>query len=751
MHKRYAEVYLDIKALNVSHPFDYRIPSFLAPYIHTGIIVQVPFKGRVEAGYVVKTKDISEIKDEDIKDITKILDNKPFFDSRKLELIKWISHYYVQPFGSVIKYFFPPGMKGKKSIQGDGVQFRFGYYVFLNRKKYEEVKDRINWDRNYSKKRIVDYLISNNGVLKEKLIRDTASNYSSLKDLENQSIISVVKKRQRRDFKYDYYPYKKDIKKKIILNSYQKDAISRIGDFLENGEFHKFLIEGVAGSGKTDIYIGICKRVLKKNKRALILTPEISLIPQLFYRFESEFGARAGVYHSNMSEAERYERWLDIREDRFDIIIGTRSSIFTPLNNLGVIVVDEEHDTSYKEGTGIRYNTGDVSIKMGELFNIPVVFGSATPSVVTRYRAEKEKDFTLIRIPVKAQSTSPLEMSIVDLKKIDRNKEDAVITGELFRAIRGELEKENKVIVFINRRGHSNFVICKKCGHVPKCPACNLPYNYHSDIKKLVCHHCGREENYTGKCEVCGSENILLQGVGIQRVQAKLQARFKNTPVIRMDSDVTVVKKSHQEILKKFISPGGSILIGTQMIAKGLDIEDVTLVGIINCDSMLVLPDYHMNERVYQLVTQVAGRAGRRKKGKVIIQTYNPESRIIKSILKDDYELFYSQELEDRRELAYPPFSNLINIIASGKDESKVKKDIDNLSAKLAKVMGDGRIMLGPAPAPFQKINLFYRWHIIIKAKDIFLLASEIARVLKGFKKFDENRIIVDVDPVWIL
>jgi primosomal protein N' (replication factor Y) (superfamily II helicase) len=748
MPERYAEVYLDIRALNISHPFDYRIPHQLTPDVRTGIIVQVPFNNRIEAGYVVKVKDKSELEDKNIKDITKILNKKPVFDSRKLEIIKWISQYYIQPFGSVIKFFIPPG---KKSAPGNEIQFKYKNYVFLNRDNYKRAKDEINWKKNYSKKRVIDYLLSHNGVLREKLIRETGSNSTSLAALLEKNIISVKKQRQRRDFKYEYYPYKNRDKKKITLNYYQKESISSIADALDKNIFHKFLIEGVAGSGKTDIYINVCKLVLKKNKKALVLTPEISLIPQLFYRFESEFGRRVGVYHSNMSEAERYERWLDIWEDRFDIIIGTRSSLFTPVNNPGVIIIDEEHDTSYKEGTGVRYNTGDVSIKMGELFNIPVVFGSATPDIVTRFRSEREKDFTLIKIPVRAQNTRPLEMNIIDLKKIDRNKEDVIITGELFKSIKSELLKKNKVIIFLNRRGHSNFVICSKCGNVPRCPACDLPYNYHSDTKKLVCHHCGRERSYTGKCDVCGSENIFLKGVGVQRVQTRLQSMFKDASVLRMDSDVTVKKKSHQEILKKFISPGGSILIGTQMVAKGLDIEDVTLVGIINCDGMLVLPDYHMNERVYQLVTQVAGRAGRRKNGKVIIQTYNPESNIIKNILKNNYELFYEQELKNRKELGYPPFSNLVNIIISGRDEARVKKDIKNLFMQLSKIDGNGCSILGPAPAPFQKINMFYRWHIMIKVNDIFKINRSVHEILKRFKKFSENRIIIDVDPVWIL
>ncbi|MEA2015657.1 MAG: primosomal protein N' [Actinomycetota bacterium] len=747
---KYAEIYIDIKALNVNRPFDYRIPPNLLSGVYIGVIVRVPFKNRFETGYVIKTKSKSELHDREIKDIKEVISRKPVFNPKKLKLIKWISRYYVQPFGSAAKFFIPPGEKGRKSAAKSRVKLKYRDYLSLDKDKYNKYRDKINWKKNYSKKKIIDYLGRHNEILKEKLIKDTGCSYSNVNFLIQKGIISVTRKRHKRDFKYEYK--RNRIKKKITLNPYQKNAISSIENVLDKDVFHKILIEGVTGSGKTDIYIAACRRVLKNNKRALILTPEISLIPQLFSRFQQEFGDGVGVYHSNMNVAERYERWLDIWNDRFEIIIGTRSSIFTPLNNLGIIIIDEEHDSSYKEGTGVRYNTGEVAMKMGGILGIPVVMGSATPSIVTRYRSENEKDFTLIKIPVKAQSSSPLEMKLIDLKKIDYRKEDVTVTGELFKEVKNELEKNNKVIIFLNRRGYSNFVICSKCGNVPKCPACDLPYNYHRDKRKLMCHHCGREKIYTGRCDVCGASSMTLYGTGIQKVQSKLEARFKEVPVLRMDSDATVKKKSHQEILKKFISPGGSILIGTQMIAKGLDIEDITLVGIINSDGMLGLPDYHMNERIYQLITQVSGRAGRKKKkGKVIIQTYNPESMVMKNVLRDDYESFYRQELESRRELRYPPFSDLINIIVSGKDEKMVKKDINELAPGLHGVVGEEDSVLGPAPAPFYKINRFYRWHIMIKAKDLDKLSGRLAELLKRFKKFDENRIIIDINPVWIL
>jgi len=748
---KYAEVYVDIKAFDIDHAFDYRIPPNLYSDIYTGKVVLVPFKNRTEVGYIVRTKDSSEIENKDIKEIFKVAESRPIFDAGKLDLIRWISGYYIQPLGSVIKFFLPPGEKYKQAIISPRVRFKYRDYIDLNHDEYQELKEGIDWKRNSSQKKIIDYLLKKGATSKGKLIKDTGAGYSSLAALSDKKIISVVRKREKRDFRYDYSTGDLS-KQKIILNSYQKNALESIDDSIQKGVFHKFLIEGVAGSGKTDIYIAACKKVLEKKRRALVLTPEISLIPQLFSRFENEFGARVCVYHSNMNQAERYERWLDILEGRFDIIIGTRSVIFTPVSNIGIIIIDEEHDPSYKEGTRVRYNTRDVAVKLGKILSIPIVMGSATPSIVTRYRAERESGFTLIKIPVKARTSVPLDMEVVDLKKIDRFKEDIDITKKLFTAVREELDKDNKVIIFLNRRGFSNFVICRSCGNVPKCPACDLSYNYHSDRKKLVCHHCGREQDYTGKCQVCGGNNIFLYGTGIQRIQSKLKTRFKDTPVLRMDSDITRKRKSHQEILKKFITPGRSILIGTQMIAKGLDIGDVTLVGVVNCDVMMGLPDYHMNERVYQLITQVSGRAGReKKKGKVVIQTYNPGSSVVKNILNMDYESFYNKELEDRKELRYPPFSNVVNIIISGKNEDRVKKDIKELFAEISKAIKIDSRVLGPAPAPFYKINLFYRWHMMIKSQDMEGMAEKLAAVLRRFKKSGENKIIVDVDPVWIL
>ncbi|MBW1898643.1 MAG: primosomal protein N' [Deltaproteobacteria bacterium] len=751
--KKYTEVYIDIGVLKIDHAFDYRLPPEMAGDAGIGSIVLVPFKNRLEIGYIAGFKDESSHDEKQIKDISRLLNNKPVFDRDRFSLMKWMSTYYIQAPGSVLKLFLPPGRKSKNDFKNPKIKLKFKDHIKLNDAALEKAGSKINFKKAYSQKKIIDYLSAHGVVSREKLLKESGSNASSLKSMIDKNLVTVESRRQKRNFFYDFkIPGQLNKSSEITLNKYQEQCVNAINSRIGKGGFHRFLVEGVTGSGKTEIYIEACRKVMGQNKKALVLTPEISLTPQLFSRFESEFGGRVAVYHSNMGEAERYERWLDIWNDRVEIIIGTRSALFTPVNGLGLIIIDEEHDPSYKESTRVRYNSRDVAMRLAGILDIPVVFGSATPSVGIRYRAGREDGFSLLKIPLKAAGKHKLAREIVDLRKIDRAKEDTVITRKLFTAIREELDKDNKVIIFINRRGFSNFVICSKCGNVPNCPACELSFNYHSDRAMLICHHCSREARFTGICPECGEKNMFLYGTGIQKVESKLKTRFPDIPIYRMDSDIKSKKKSHQDILSKFASPGRSILVGTQMVAKGLDIGDVTLVGVINCDGMLGLPDFHMNERVYQLITQVSGRAGRKhKKGRVIVQTYRPDSNVIKHIMDENYELFYEQELEDRKELGYPPFSNIINIIVSGKEEERAKGDARKLFAAIGRAIKNGSKILGPAQAPFYKINKFYRWHMIIKTDKIDETGNILSDVVKQFKKYRENRIIIDVDPVWIL
>ncbi len=805
---KYAEVILDIATYEIDHAFDYMVPPKLIKDASIGCMVLVPFKSRLEIGYIVSLKDSTAVPQKKIKPVKKIISKNPIFDDNKLKLINWLKDYYIQPAGKAFKLFLPPGRKykivkvwhikksdiaekefkkigatglikqgkifpkdikkdisakaeksikklsRKKAIEADyildepKVKLKYKDFVILNRKRYLERKDKINWEKSYRQKQIIEYLLKKGKVRKENLIKETNSSYNSLNSLVKKKILIIRRERVHRNFTYSQ---DSSVKDKIILNKYQKQCIHEIEIAIE-GKTSNFLIQGVTGSGKTEVYIEACKKVLKKGKRALILTPEISLTPQLYKRFEATFKDLVTVFHSNMDSAERYERWLQIRDNKYKIIIGTRSALFAPINNLGLIVIDEEHDPSYKENSSIRYNTQDVALKMGQLLDICIIFGSATPSVKTRFKAENDKNLKVLFIPVKAQTKNEIEKEIVDLKNIDRFKNNFMISRALHAAIRKEIDRGNKIIIFLNRRGYSNFIVCNKCGNVPKCPNCNLALKYHYAGKKLVCHHCGMEQRFFGKCRKCGGENIFLKGFGIQRVEQELKLRFKDIPIIRMDSDVTAKRKSHEKILRSFKATGPSILLGTQMVAKGLDIADVTLVGIINCDHMLELPDFHMYERVYQLIHQVSGRTGRKnKKGKVIVQTYNPGHAVIKNFLDGNYDTFYKEELKNRKELEYPPFSNIVNIIVSGKKESLVIKDINKLFTEVNKVIKIDDRVLGPAPAPFQKINKYFRWHVVIKTKDINGINKKLSEVVKNFKKFENNRLIVDVDPIWVL
>ena len=759
--QKYAEVYIDIRSLGADHPFDYYIPSGMADKLQIGSVVLVPVKSRREIGYIVSIKDSTDIDPKKTKPISSIVDVPPLFDNGRIELARWMSSYYIQPLTSVLRLFLPPGKKTRASLEDKSVGYKFEAVIRLcgvsgigppGKGPAEDMLNGPLLKNSGAQKRIVEHLLKagREGLRRTDLLAAAATSSETIKRLVEKNIVKIDMERVRRSFKYDTAP---DMPAgRIVLNQYQKKAAESILAAAGEGGEQKFLIQGVTGSGKTEVYMEVCERMLEIGKKALVLVPEISLTPQLFKRFERRFGTRVAVYHSHMSDAERYERWMEILENEVNLIIGTRSALFTPATDLGIIIMDEEHDPSYKEGSQVRYNTQDVAVKLSGIKNIPVVFGSATPSVKTRYRAENEKGFTLLRIPVRAAAASDVEREIVDLRKIDRTREDEFITSKLHAAITEELEKDNKVILFINRRGFSNFVICTACGNVPKCPACDLSYNYHRDAGKLICHHCGREEKYTGKCAFCGTGTLFLAGSGVQRVEARIRSRFPAVPVYRMDSDITTKKKSHQKIIGEFSAPGRSILVGTQMIAKGLDIPDVTLVGIINSDGMLSLPDYHMNERAYQLITQVSGRAGRKeKKGRVIIQTYKTDSGVIKHLMDEDYEKFYAEELESRRELSYPPFSNLINMIISGLKEERVGAESKKLFDKIDKDFKMDMKILGPAPAPFYRINHFYRRHILIKTKDISRMTVELGKVLQEYKKNRDIRIIVDVDPVWIL
>jgi len=753
MKVRYAEVYLNIRTSEINSSFDYVIPEKFQSDIKIGSVVTVPFGKKILNGIVCKIKENSLFVSKEfgkVKEIIDIEDSSYYIDEQRIKFAYWISYYYVTSLGNAIKLFMPPGFSFKNAKKTPS----FKKIKFYGLTSFNENIEKYLSSR-ASQKRIVDFLAKEKKSELSNLIAKTDSSILSIKKLLSMGYIYEEVLNVKRDFNYNKYASNYSIydSKDISLTDSQKYCIESIGKYIKPQSNHNFLLEGVTGSGKTEVYISCVKKAMDENKTSIILTPEISLVPQLYSMFKRIFQADCCVYHSGMSESERYERWMDILTGKFKVIIGTRSALFTPFKNPGIIIIDEFHDTSYKENSGARYCTVNAALKFSKILNIPVVLGSATPSVNIKYKFENTLDSTILRLNEKIFKDSVVTKEIIDLKKINNFSEDNIITRKLYSEIYERIKNKEKVIIFINKRGYSKYVICSECGFIPKCKDCNLPYTYHSAENKLKCHHCGRDINFNNQCPSCKSKRLRMFGTGIQKVEEKLRQRFDGITIVRMDSDVTSKKKSHEKILNEFIKSEPAILIGTQMVSKGLDIKDVTLVGVINIDSMFSLPDYSINERVYQVLTQVAGRTGRGyKDGKVLIQTYETDSIIIKSFLKDNFELFYNEELKSRKVLKYPPYCNLINIVIAGNSQEKTKKQSYELFEAIKRLQDCTKCeILGPSPAPFAKINKNYRWHILIKSFNINKFISRFTKMFNEFKIEKSIRILIDVDPYWIL
>ncbi len=752
MKVRYAEVYLNIRTSEIDSAFDYLIPENMQGDVKKGSVVVVPFGKKTLKGIVSRIKAYSSFDSDNsdrIKEIIKVFSDYSI-DIKRIKLAHWMSYYYISSLGNALRLFMPPGFNFKEIKKIPSLKQEKSYRLSSfgeNLENYLSTRP--------SQKRIIEFLGNAGQTVQKRLLKETGSSSQSLRQLVKKGYISEESLIVKKDFKYDDYVLDNgaDESKEIILNSSQQKCVSEITGFIEKPLNHNFLLEGVTGSGKTEVYIRCVKKALEKGKTSIILTPEISLVPQLYSMFRNMFKDKCCVYHSGMSETERYEKYSDILSERYKVIIGTRSALFTPFKNPGIIIIDEFHDTSYKENSGLRYCTIETALKFCKIYDIPIVLGSATPSIRTKYRFEKNNNSSILKLDEKIFKDSKVDREIIDLKKINSFSEDNIITNKLYSEIFDRVNKKEKAIIFINRRGYSKYIICGECGFIPKCENCNLPYTYHSVGNKLKCHHCGKEIVFGKTCLQCNSKRVMMLGTGIQKVEERIRKRFPDVSIARMDSDVTSKKKSHEKILNEFIRSNPSILIGTQMVSKGLDIKDVTLVGVVNIDSMFSLPDYIVNERVFQILTQVAGRAGRGfKDGKVIIQTYNSDGIIIKSFMKDNFELFYNEELKLRENLKYPPYCNLINIIISGSSYEKVSETSYRLAKEVLKIKNHTDCeVLGPAPSPFVKINKNYRWHILVKSFDINNFISRFTKMFNEFKIEKSARVLIDVDPYWIL
>lgn len=740
-----AEIIIDSNVKTLNKTFDYNIPKEMESNISIGSRVLIPFgkSKRLEEGFVTNIKESTEY---EVKDIAKI--ELQSLTTEKILLSKWMAKKYFSNISECMNLMLKPGTTTKNFA--NRAKNKTGIFVSLALEK-EKIQEYILNNKIKSEKqiRILNYLIENDKTMQPELIEKTETSRAIIKTLEKNGLLKLQEEKVIRN------PLKnKNIKQtnKLKFTEEQEEAYTKVSNAIEKQEYKKYLLYGVTGSGKTEIYLQLIEKVINEGKSAIMLVPEISLTPQMINRFIERFGKDIiAVLHSKLSVGERYDSWERIENGEARIVIGARSAIFAPVCNLGIIIIDEEHDSSYKSEMAPRYNAKEVATQIAKYNNIPLLLGSATPDIVTFYKAQNE-DIELLKLSKRANNSSLPNVQVVDLKQELANGNRTMISVKLYKLIQENLKNKKQTILFLNRRGFSTFVMCRDCGYVAKCKNCNISLTYHKKEEKLKCHYCGYEEEVHKICPECGSKKIKYFGTGTQKLELEINKIFPTASTIRMDIDTVTKKNSHEEILEKFNKDKIDILIGTQMIVKGHHFPNVTLVGVVSADGSLNIDDYRASERTFDILVQVAGRAGRENlQGNVIIQTYNPDNYSIQYAKKQNYDEFYNVEIKLRNQLRYPPFCDIIMFGISGEVEEKVSKTAEMLYKNLKEKIEKEEIIanvLKPLPAPIDKIKNRYRWRIIIKAKVNDKLIDIINECLYSKEILKNNaRIIADINP----
>ena len=744
-----AEIILNSNAKELNRVFDYNIPETMVYKAMVGSRVFVQFGNRkqLEEGFIIGIKESSEFK---LKSIEKIV-NENGLTEEKVELAKWMARRYFCNISECIKLMLPPGTT-TKIIENRIKEKNENFVTIIDE---EVVESDIEEDKFKSAKqvRILKFLLDNGETNLADLLLFTDTTRDAVKALEKKNYITIEKKQVERN---PFFHKVERQSKKLEFTEEQQNAYNEISDKMDKNKYEEYLIYGVTGSGKTEIYLQLIEKALNNNKTSIMLVPEISLTPQTVDRFIARFGEEnIAVLHSKLSIGERFDQWNKIKSGQAKIVIGARSAIFAPVQNLGIIIIDEEHDSSYKSESTPRYNAKDVARYLCYESNIPLVLGSATPDTGSLYRTIK-KQSVLLRLNKRANNAKLPEIEVVDLREELSKKNKSMLSEKLQESIKENLENKKQTILFLNRRGFSTFVMCRDCGYTAKCKNCDITLTYHKSTNKLKCHYCGYETKVITKCPECGSENIRYFGTGTQKLESEINTLFPEAKTIRMDVDTVTKKNSHEKILTDFKENKADILIGTQMVVKGHHFPNVTLVGVIAADGSLNMNDYRANEITFQILTQVAGRAGRGEDaGKVIIQTYNPDSFTIECVKQQNEEMFYNTEMRLRKQLKYPPFCDIIVIGVSSKDEQITMKVAQSLHKYLKDRVENeniGIMLYKALPAPIDKIKNKYRWRILIKCKfgediiDLMNNTMEKAQSIKYCKNGDAN-ISIDVNP----
>ena len=749
--------------------------------VEVGCAVLVPFGRRQAVGFVIDVFEAGLPGDEtwpsglDARKLKSIIRglSKPYFDEEGAACAQWLANRYIAPLSSCVRLFTPPGGV-PRMVHGRDGRWR------LEEQKVGEVDDR--WvvagpelsafepRKNAVRQEAIVAAVRTGELRVSELSAQMGAISSTLRALEAKGVVRIVRRRRMRGTPDGAHAASTPLAPTIASDGFtpspkpaltpgQQSALAAIDRAREHACGEVVVVDGVTGSGKTELYLRAIEKTLAEGRTACVLVPEISLTPQTVGRFRGRFGDMVAVMHSRMSQGERYDQWDFIRSGAARVVVGARSALFTPLSNIGLIVIDEEHEGSYKQDSAPRYDAREVARWMVARSGGVLVMGSATPSIEALYACEQGGSWTKADLPDRANGKPLPTVEVVDMAAEFRGGSRAMFSRKLVEGLRSELSLGRKAVLLLNQRGFAKFLLCRDCGFVPTCPSCDTSLTYHERGRMLVCHHCGHTEIAPAVCPECGSPYLKKFGAGTQRVEAELRALLDGmpgvgpgVPIIRMDADTTSGKGAHERLLEQFAGADAAVLLGTQMIAKGLDFEDVTLVGVINADTQLHLPDYRAAERTFSLIEQVAGRAGRADlPGRVLVQTYEADNVAIRAAATYDRERFLRVELPKRRILLYPPFVRMANVLVWGKDEPSVRTTAERLFIELGAHIrdfgGDGWSVLPASPCVLAKLRGVYRWHVVVKCPPGDDLSRVIAPLFRARVPEADVNVAVDVDP----
>ncbi|MCP3026174.1 primosomal protein N' [Halobacillus sp. A5] len=793
-----AKIIVDVPSQNTNRLFDYGIPDHYASVIQPGVRVIVPFGPRKVLGYVISLAEFSDFKK--VRDIEDVLDIAPALTPELLQIGKWLSRQTLSFYVSCLQVMLPQVLKATyrkelwklteedlpeelaelfagretieyKEFEKSGVSYQqLRHYVdeglvdvhyevksretTKTTSMVEPVLDPVELEEKLvdlsaqakKQREVIEYFIDQQEPLpKKELLSITEASASSLKPLLKQGVLKEYKQEVLRD-PFSHREFERT--QPFPLTEEQQEAITPVLHTLEEEKHEVFLLHGVTGSGKTEIYLQSIQQVLNQNKEAVMLVPEIALTPQMVERFKGRFGSKVAVLHSGLSAGEKYDEWRKIQRHEVKVVVGARSAIFAPFTNLGIIIIDEEHEASYKQEDRTRYHARDVAVERGKIHSCPVILGSATPSLETYARAAKG-NYSMLTLKKRMNDASMPSTELVDMRNELHQGNRSMFSRVLLDKLKERIERGEQSVLFLNRRGYATFVMCRDCGHVKECPHCDIALTYHRRQERLKCHYCSYEEPMPSQCPECESKTIRYFGTGTQKVEEALQELMPEARVLRMDVDTTRRKGAHERLLNDFGDKKADILLGTQMIAKGLDFANVTLVGILAADALLNLPDFRAAEKTFQLLTQVSGRAGRHKlAGEVIVQTYNMDHYSIQLASEYDYEQFFNEEMKLRKAFKYPPYYFLTLFTISHPNQLKVQEVTQKIVVYMRNKLSEEADVLGPTPSALTRINNRYRYQCMVKYKDEPEQHKLIQRILHYYEDElkEENGLQINVD-----